>query len=53
MEVRVYRSMSEYSANKPLYCTRVSSPSCFAFEKCLEVFRSIYGSDVIIVFLCV
>ena len=45
--------MSDYSANKPLYCARVVSPSCFAFEKCLDVFRCIYGTDVIIVFLCV
>ena len=53
MEVRVYKSMSEYSANKPIYCVRVKAPSCFPFEKALEVFNSIYGSDVIIVFLCV
>lgn len=53
MEVRVYKSMSEYSANKPLYCARVNVPSCFPFEKALEVFGAIYGTDVIIVFLCV
>lgn len=53
MEVRIYKCMEHYSVNKPLYCVRVDCPDAFDFSKSLDVFRSIYGSSVIIVFLCV
>lgn len=53
MEIRIYKSMQHYSGNKPLYVGRVGCPDAFEFSKCLDVMRSIYGSDVIIVFLCV
>lgn len=53
MEVRIYKSMTHYTANKPLYVARVDSPETFSFSNSLEVFRSIYGSSVVIVFLCV
>lgn len=53
MEIRVYRDLSAYTASKPLYCTKVSCPDAFSFQSCLDVFRSIYGSEVIIVFICV
>ena len=45
--------MQHYSGNKPLYVGRVSNPDGFDFSKCLDVMRCIYGSDSIIVFLCV
>lgn len=53
MEIIIYKSFDLRSANKPLFCARVSVPDTFSFEKCIDVFRSIYGSDVIIEFLVV
>lgn len=45
--------MSHYSGNKALFVSRVDSPEKFCFSSALEVFKSIYGSDVVIVFVCV
>ena len=52
MEIRIYASMETYKANKPLYVGRVSCPEVFDFGKSLDVFRSIYGSTVVVVFFC-
>lgn len=53
MEIRIYKSMQHYNGNKPLYVFRVHSPENFKFSESLDLFRSIYGCSVIIVFLCV
>lgn len=52
MEIRIYKSMQHYTQNKPLYVSRVECPDAFNYSQALDVFRSIYGSSVIIVFLC-
>ena len=52
MEIRIYQSMQHYSGNKPLYVARVECPDAFSYPHSLEVFRSIYGSNVIVVFVC-
>ena len=53
MEIRIFRDMNFYSSNKPMYVSKVLNVDAFDFSKCLDVFRLIYGSDIIIVFLCV
>lgn len=53
MEIKIYRSYEAYKSGKVLYCARVENPDVFSFEKSLDVFRSIYGTNVIIVFFCV
>lgn len=45
--------MDDYTARKAFYVCRVSCPDVFSFSSTLNVMRSIYGSDVIIEFLCV
>lgn len=44
--------MQHYSGNKPLYVSRVECPDAFNYVHALEVFRSIYGSNIIVVFVC-
>ena len=51
MEIRIYKSMQHYSGNKPLYVVRVECPDAFNYPSSLDVFRSIYGSSVVIVFI--
>lgn len=41
------------SKNKYLYCSRVACPDLFSFEKAIEIFKSIYGNNIVIEFLCV
>lgn len=53
MEIRVFSSLDARAKGKTLFCGRVNCPDAFSFEKSLDVFRSIYGSDVVIEFLCV
>lgn len=53
MEITIYASLDACLARKCLANMRVSNPDCFCFEKSLEVFRSIYGSGIVIEFLCV
>lgn len=49
MEVRVYRSMQDYTVNKSLFCSRVECPDAFSYFDTLSVFRSIYGIGIVIV----
>lgn len=53
MEIRVFKSISAYTSNKPFLVSKVASPDIFDFSKCLDTFRCIYGSEIVIVFLCV
>lgn len=53
MEIRIYNNMDSFSRGKYFYCARIECPDAFNFSSALDVFRSIYGTDVIIVFLCV
>ena len=53
MEVRIYRSLEMRSAAKLLFCSRVDCLDIFSFEKCIDTFRAIYGSSVVIEFLVV
>lgn len=53
MEVRIYRSLEMRSTGKSLFCSRVSCLDIFSYEKCIDTFRAIYGSDIIIEFLIV
>lgn len=53
MEIRVFKSMQAYTSNKPFLVSKIASPDTFDFSKCLETFRCIYGSEIVIVFLCV
>lgn len=45
--------MEAFNKGKVLYCARVESPEVFNFTSALDVFRSIYGSQVVIMFVCV
>ncbi len=54
MEIRIFSSLELALRNeKWRYCARVKTPDAFDFHKALDVFRSIYGSDVVITFICV
>lgn len=53
MEISIYKNMSSRSDGKRLFCARVSCPDCFSYTNAVEVFRSIYGSDIVIEFLVV
>lgn len=52
MEIRVYSSLDTMNVNKPIYCARVADRATFCFDCAENMFRSIYGQDVIIVFVC-
>lgn len=52
MEIRVYLNMQAYLASKVHFCTRIECPDVFDFNKALDVFKSIYGSSVVVVFFC-
>lgn len=52
MEIRIYQSMEHYRANKTLYVGRVNCPDAFNFSHTLDVFRCIYGSNIVVVIIC-
>ena len=52
MEIRVYSNFDAYTNSKPLYVSKVQCLGAFSFEKSMEVFKSIYGPTIIIVFIC-
>lgn len=53
MEIRIYKDLDLFSKGKYLYCVRVDIVDAFDFNSALSVFRSIYGSKVVISFVCV
>ena len=53
MEVRIYKSLECRSTGKFLFCARIDCPGAFSFEKCIDTFRSIYGTQIVIEFLVV
>lgn len=53
MEIRIYKSLEMRLAGKPLFCSRVDCMDVFSFEKCIDTFRAIYGSNIVIEFLIV
>lgn len=55
MEIRVYASLSHYSAKKALYCRRIEIFDDLKtdFSGILKVMRLLYGSSCIVEFLCV
>lgn len=53
MEIKIFRNHQAFRDNKPLYCARIECVDLFDFSDSLNVFRSIYGTGVIIVFVCV
>ena len=44
--------MQHYSGNKAHYVARVECVDSFNFNRSIEVFKSIYGAGIIIVFVC-
>lgn len=52
MEVRIYLNLESYAVNKSVYTAKVATPSVFEFQKCLDVFKSIYGSSAVVIFMC-
>ena len=52
MEIRVYSNFDAYTNSKPLFVSKVNCLDAFSFEKFMQVFKSIYGSTIIIVFIC-
>ena len=52
MEIRVYSNFDAYTNSKPLFVSKVNCLDAFSFEKSMEVFKSIYGPTIIIVFIC-
>ena len=53
MEIRIYRSYEHYQGSKPFYVAKVENVDVFSFSEAMKVFRAIYGSQIIIVFICV
>ena len=53
MEITIYASLDARFNRKLLAKMRVSNPDCFCFEKSIDVFKSIYGANIVIEFLCV
>lgn len=51
MEIRIYRGLSAFSQGKYFFCSKVENVDCFEPNKALEVFRSIYGADICVVFI--
>ena len=45
--------MQHYNGNKPMYVARVDCPDAFDYASALSVFRSIYGTGIIVIFMCV
>lgn len=53
MEIRLYHSLNDFSKGKYFLCSKVVSPDTFDFSSALSVFKSIYGINVIVCFVCV
>ena len=53
MEIRLYRDLSQFSANKHFYCAKVVNTDVFEFSDAIMLFKAIYGNDIIINFICV
>lgn len=53
MEIRLYHSLNDFSKGKYFLCSKVVSPDTFDFTSALNVFKSIYGINVIVCFVCV
>lgn len=53
MEMTIYASLGARSIREPPADMPVSNPYCFCFEKSIDVFKSIYGANIVIEFLCV
>ena len=49
MEIRIYRSLEQFTNGKPIYCARVECPDTFLYSDTVDVFRTIYGPQVVIV----
>lgn len=45
--------MEKFTKGDFFYCVRVECLDAFDFSSALDVFRSIYGSKVVITFVCV
>lgn len=53
MEIRLYRSHDLLIQGKHFLCVRVENPDAFEFDKTLNVFRTLYGSDIVFVVIAV
>ena len=49
MEIRLFRSLEDMSKGKHFLCVRVENPDCFEFDKTLSVFRTLYGTNIVVV----
>lgn len=49
MEIRLYRSIDLMAQGIHFLCVRVESPDTFEFDKTLNVFRTLYGSNIVFV----
>ena len=49
MEIRLFRSLEEMSKGKHFLCVCVENPDCFEFDKTLSVFRTLYGTNIVVV----
>ena len=52
MEIRIYRDLSAWSNRKHFYCAKVECPDTFDFTSAKNLFKSIYGSDIVVEFIC-
>ena len=53
MEVRCYRSQDDLIKGKQFFCVRVECPDAFEFDKTLDVFKTLYGSNIVFVVIAV
>lgn len=52
MEIRVFDSFEKMRDGKYKFCQRVECPDAFDFNSCLKVFKSLFGVDSLVVFIC-
>ena len=53
MEIKIYRSLDLFTKGKHFFCARVECLECFDFAKTIDVFRSIYGTGIVILLIVV
>lgn len=53
MEIRIYKDFDSFHKGKYFYCANISCPDVFNFSEAKNVFKSIYGTNIIISLICV
>ena len=49
MEIRLYRSLQKFAENSSFLTVRVECPDLFEYSKTLDVFKTLYGSNIVFV----